>query len=84
MPVAERFKKVWLVCEYEYERGWGSKLFNMTSFPYTEKGKAKALAYQASVNAHNTAPTAPDWYIRAEAPKEEFVPIKRKAKKAKK
>jgi hypothetical protein len=45
----------------EYERGWGSKDFHCTEFG----SKADAEKEMARINARNTAPHAPDYYIQA-------------------
>ena len=49
---------------WEYERGWGSKPFMHTDFDTL----AEAQAYANAENAKNTAPSAPDYYFKAEAP----------------
>lgn len=45
----------------EYERGWGSKDFHASGHATLEEATAAA----AKVNAKNTAPSAPDYYINA-------------------
>ena len=56
--------KPWFVDVWEYERGWGCKLDGTYEFPTEER----AIAYAKSVNEKNTAPVAPDWYMRADKP----------------
>lgn len=46
----------------EYERGWGSRVIDTLYFSNDEK----AIRYRNEVNAKNTDPVAPDWYIAAE------------------
>lgn len=45
----------------EYERGWGSKVMYEKQFRTTER----AEKFMHSINKHNTAPSAPDYYIIA-------------------
>jgi len=46
----------------ESERGWGKKYWHED---YDTHAEAKERI--RSVNAENTAPTAPDWYMKAES-----------------
>jgi hypothetical protein len=54
-----RFFKVNII---ESERGWGSKVDSTRYFI----DLAKANAFVTEYNSHNTALTAPDWYMRAD------------------
>lgn len=45
----------------ESERGWGQSVETLEFDTYE-----KAVAYMDSINSKNTAPTVPDWYMRAE------------------
>ena len=49
---------------WEYERGCGSKPFMHKDFDT----KVEAMAYYIAENAKNTAPTAPDYYFKAQLP----------------
>jgi hypothetical protein len=51
----------YLVVETEYERGWGSRDFAAKEFDCLESAKS----YVDSVNAENTLPVVPDYYIVA-------------------
>lgn len=44
----------------ESERGWGREYFHVDFAT-----KAEAEKYKAEINAKNTAPVAPDWYVQA-------------------
>ncbi len=46
----------------ESERGWGSKIDEVRTFPSLEE----AEAFVTEFNSHNTEETVPDWYMRAE------------------
>lgn len=52
------------VDEIESERGWGSKVDDVSWF----RTKEEAEAYIKKFNSRNTAATAPDWYMRADGP----------------
>ncbi len=56
----------WQVTEWEFERGWGSKVFDITQYD----SLAEAKAAQEACNAQNTATEVPDWYIMASDPVE--------------
>ena len=47
----------------EYERGWGQKHWDTWYFDNEEEARAAAIAYNKE---HNTADSAPDWYVRAD------------------
>ncbi len=47
----------------EYERGWGSKIDDTLYFDNEKEAREYADNYNKK---HNTAPTAPDWYMVAE------------------
>lgn len=49
---------------YEYERGYGRRLFDSVFF----KDPAKAKAYQVDYNKGNTAKVVPDCYFAADEP----------------
>ena len=49
------------VCVIESERGWGQK----REYEYFDTAE-KAIEYRDRINANNTAPSAPDWYMMAE------------------
>lgn len=46
---------------WEYERGWGSKCFDVLSFNTEHEAIAKVF----EVNSKNTEASAPDYYIQA-------------------
>jgi hypothetical protein len=52
----------------EYERGWGSKDFHATGHQ-TREAAQKAVD---KVNAKNTAPSAPDYYVNARVETDNF------------
>lgn len=54
--------KAYVVCIYEYERGWGSRLDGSRLFAT----KPEALAYVDEFNSKNTDTVVPDWYMVAE------------------
>lgn len=54
----------WKVEVTEYERGWGQRPWATRFFDKLPD----AEAYVAQNNAHNTAPTVPDWYVAATRP----------------
>ena len=47
----------------EYERGWGSKHWDTWYFDNEAEAKQAAIDYNVK---HNTASSAPDWYVRAD------------------
>jgi hypothetical protein len=47
----------------EYERGWGQKHWDTEYYDNEAEARARAIAYNQE---HNTAASAPDWYVRAE------------------
>jgi hypothetical protein len=47
----------------EYERGWGQKHWDTWYFDNEEEARQAAIAYNRE---HNTASSAPDWYVRAD------------------
>ena len=47
----------------EFERGWGPKVIDIVQFDSYDE----AVAEINRTNSKNTAPTAPDYYIQAEA-----------------
>ncbi len=47
----------------EYERGWGQKHWDTSYFDNEEEAREAAIAYNKE---HNTAASAPDWYVRAD------------------
>jgi hypothetical protein len=49
----------------EYERGWGSRPDGFTDFDSFEEADQYYRSYNAQ---HNTADSAPDWYMVAEEP----------------
>ena len=46
----------------EYERGWGSKIYETIYFD----NEAEARKYCEDFNAKNTETTVPDWYMIAD------------------
>jgi hypothetical protein len=48
---------------FEFERGWGSKLDYVKEFDTVEERDQ----FIREFNSENTAPTAPDWYMTAQA-----------------
>ncbi len=53
----------------ESEAGWGQRVDEIKTFP----SRAKAVAFAEAYNRrHNTAPTAPSWYVKAEVEGEGF------------
>ena len=46
----------------EYERGWGSRVDESIYFDTEQEARDYATTYNKT---HNTAPTAPDWYMVA-------------------
>lgn len=56
--------KKWKVLVIESERGWGQKVDSVHVFDTYEE----ALKFQTKFNEPNTAISAPDWYMVAEAP----------------
>jgi hypothetical protein len=55
--------KAYRVDIVEYERGWGSKIDETLYFDDEQEAKDYATNYNKK---HNTAPTAPDWYMAAQ------------------
>ena len=47
----------------EYERGWGQKPWDTWYFDNEAEARAAAIDYNRK---HNTADSAPDWYVRAD------------------
>lgn len=47
----------------EYERGWGSKLFDVWYFDNEQEAREAAQDYNQK---HNTSSVVPDWYVVAE------------------
>ena len=47
----------------EYERGWGSKPWDVLYFDNEVEARQYAIDYNLK---HNNAPSAPDWYVRAD------------------
>ena len=47
----------------EYERGWGQKHWDTWYFDNEAEAKQAAIDYNTK---HNNAPSAPDWYVRAD------------------
>ena len=47
----------------EYERGWGQKHWDTWYFDNEAEAKQAAIDYNLK---HNTATSAPDWYVRAD------------------
>jgi len=47
----------------EFERGWGSRPFDTIYFDNEAEARQYAIDYNKK---HNTAPSAPDWYVRAD------------------
>lgn len=47
----------------EYERGWGQRPFDTWYFDNEEEARRAAIDYNRQ---HNTASSAPDWYVRAD------------------
>lgn len=47
----------------EYERGWGQKHFDTWYFDNEDEARQAAIDYNRK---HNTAVSAPDWYVRAD------------------
>ncbi len=58
-PTVQAFKVVLT----EYERGWGQKHWDTWYFDNEEEAREAAIAYNKE---HNTAASAPDWYVRAD------------------
>ncbi len=58
-PTVRAFKVVLT----EYERGWGQKHWDTWYFDNEEEAREAAIAYNKE---HNTAASAPDWYVRAD------------------
>jgi hypothetical protein len=48
----------------EYERGWGSRVDEVKTFP----NEQSALDFVKSFNARNTEAQVPDWYMVADGP----------------
>ena len=47
----------------EYERGWGSKLFDTVYFDNEAEARQWAIDYNLK---HNNLKEVPDWYVRAD------------------
>ncbi len=47
----------------EYERGWGPKPWDTWYFDNEAEARQAAIDYNRT---HNTAASAPDWYVRAD------------------
>ena len=47
----------------EYERGWGQKHWDTVYFDNEAEARQYAIDYNKE---HNTATSAPDWYVRAD------------------
>ncbi len=47
----------------EYERGWGQKHWDTWYFDNEAEARQAAIDYNRT---HNTASSAPDWYVRAD------------------
>lgn len=47
----------------EYERGWGSKPWETEYYDNEAEARQRAIDYNKE---HNTATSAPDWYVVAE------------------
>ena len=63
MAQVQKPTTVYVVEMTEYERGWGSKHWDTKYFDNAEEAKAWAIAYNKE---HNTASSAPDWYVQAD------------------
>lgn len=61
--------KYYRVDDIESERGWGQKV-DETHYFRTEQ---EAKDYVKKFNARNTADVVPDWYMRADGPRTEFI-----------
>lgn len=60
----ENMKAKYRVTYMEFERGWGSRVDGHDDFDTFEEAQ-KCID---DFNAHNTAPTVPDWYMVAMGP----------------
>lgn len=59
----------WCVTMTESERGWGQRIDEILVFGPDGKDREAAEKYAREYNAeHNTAESAPDWYIKAGDP----------------
>ena len=47
----------------EYERGWGQKHWDTEYYDNEAEARQRAIDYNKE---HNTATSAPDWYVRAD------------------
>lgn len=63
MPQVPKPTPTYRVVITEYERGWGSRVDETLYFD----NEAEARAYARDYNLkHNSEPTVPDWYMRAD------------------
>ena len=58
-----KFNTVYQVDIIESERGWGSKIDETIYFDNEAEARQYAIDYNKE---HNTAASAPDWYVRAD------------------
>ena len=58
-PTVQAFR----VALTEYERGWGQKPWDDVYFDNEAEARQYAIDYNKE---HNTAASAPDWYVRAD------------------
>lgn len=63
MPQVNKPTRVYKVVLTEYERGWGSKVWDTIYFDNAEEAHKYALDYNIK---HNSAKVTPDWYVRAD------------------
>lgn len=63
MPEVKNVQALYKVEFTEYERGWGSKPWDVKFFDNEAEARACALVYN---DVHNKLATTPDWYVRAD------------------
>ena len=67
--MTQKYIKKYRVNFTEYERGWGQRPAGFEDFDTL----AEATSRMTSYNSQNNQTNAPDWFIKAEQPKETYI-----------